>query len=383
MDRDYYDILQVDRSADKEAIRKAFRRLAMKFHPDRNRDNSEEARKKFTEMKEAYDVLSDPEKRRIYDQYGKAGLNGMGGMGGAGGAGGASINDIFSNIFGEGFAGGFGGGFGGSRARRDEEEVLLYRMELTLEQAFKGIERDVNIPKMATCGTCHGTGAAPGTKPEECKHCGGRGVMRKQQGFFSVQATCPHCRGTGTIIAKPCKDCRGDGKIRKQTTIKAKIPAGIDDGQQIRVASSLIVEVSLSQHPVFTRRNDDLHAEICIDVFQAMLGGSVEVPTLEGRVDLKIPKGTQPNQVMRVRKKGFCNVHNPKNRGDLYCHLTVEIPVKLDSETVEMVEKLDTKLHGSKDGSSKRGHKPSKGRHYPLYEKWCNKIKGFLDGLGN
>ncbi len=391
MDKDYYELLSVDRGADADEIRKAFRRLAMKYHPDRNQDNEEEARNKFTEMKEAYEVLSDPEKRQAYDRFGKEGLRGFTGAGGGGGgggpAGGASINDIFGDIFG----GGFSGGFGERSSQREAEEVLLYRMELTLEEAGAGIDKTLSVPKTVNCGNCKGSGARAGTSAQRCPQCEGSGNVRAQRGFFSVQTTCGKCRGRGKYIASPCGACRGEGKVREQTKVEVAIPAGIDDGQRIQINSQLIVEIQLKPHLVFTRKEDDLHTEVCVSMVQAILGDSVEVPTLDGRVGLKIPPGTQPNKIMRVRGKGVVNVHNQRDRGNLYCHIVVEIPVKLSKEEISLVHQLGDRLHGRKpnsgtaDGkgrSTREDHSSAScRRHYPIYQKWRDKIKKFLDNI--
>lgn len=374
-ERDYYEVLGVDKSAGSAELKKAYRRLAMKYHPDRNQDNPE-AEKNFKEAKEAFEVLSDPQKRAAYDQYGHAGVHGQGGFGG--GQGGADFSDIFGDVFGDIFGGGGRRG-GGQRVHRGDD--LQYNLEISLEEAVAGKEVKLEIPVMAHCDTCDGSGAKPGTSPTTCSTCNGMGQVRMQQGFFSVQQTCPNCRGTGQMIADPCEDCHGRGRIRKEKTLSVKVPAGVDTGDRIRLsgegeagerggpAGDLYVAIRVKPHKIFERDGSDLHCAMPIDVTMAALGGELEVPTLDGKVSLKIPAGTQSEKMFRLRGKGVKSVHGGPV-GDLLCRVKVETPVNLTSEQKELLEQFAATLSGNK------GEK-----HSPQKHSWLDGVKSFFDEM--
>ena len=375
--RDYYEILGVTKSVNEADLKKAYRRLAMKHHPDRNPDDKEsEAR--FKEAKEAYDVVSDPEKRTAYDQFGHAAFE-NGGMGSAGGfnrgaAGG--FGDIFGDMFGDIFGGG-----GGGRQRQRRGADLRYNLELSLEDAVRGTEVNITIPRMSACKTCDGSGAKAGSVPTNCSTCNGQGQVRMQQGFFSVQQACPKCHGQGTIISDPCGTCHGQGRIRENKKLSVKIPAGVDEGDQIRLSGEgesagsggvngdLYVSVSLRPHTIFERDGVDLHCQVPVSFSTLALGGELEVPTLDGRAKLKIPLGTQSAKVFRLRGKGVKNVRNAGFIGDLYCKVVVETPVNLTKRQKELLQELDQTLVG---GGSK---------HSPQESSWADKIKSFFDDI--
>jgi len=375
--RDYYEVLGVDRSASEAELKKAYRRLAMKYHPDRNPDDAA-AEAKFKEAKEAHDVLSSAEKKAAYDQFGHAAFEG--GMGGgAGGQGAGGFGDIFGDMFGDIFGGGGAGGGGRQRQRRGAD--LRYNMELTLEEAVRGIEKNITVPRMSGCKTCHGSGAKAGSKPKHCSTCNGQGQVRIQQGFFSVQQTCPQCHGSGTIISDPCNDCHGEGRVRENKKLSVKIPAGVDEGDQIRLSGEgenggtggvngdLYVSVTLKSHEIFTREGVDLHCTVPISYSSLALGGDLEVPTLDGRAKLKIPAGTQSGKMFRLRGKGVKNVRNAGFVGDLYCEVMVETPVNLTKRQKELLQELDDSIH---TGGSK---------HSPQESSWSDKIKSFFDDI--
>lgn len=373
--RDYYEVLGVQKNASEAEIKKAYRRLAMKYHPDRNPDD-QAAEASFKEAKEAYEVLADAQKRAAYDQFGHAGVDpsmGAGGPGGAGGFGG--FGDAFGDIFGDIF----GGGRRGARQNRGSD--LRYNLELSLEDAVNGTEVQIRVPMMSTCDTCHGSGSREGSQPQTCTTCGGHGEVRMQQGFFSVQQTCPQCRGKGKIVTDPCNDCHGQGRVKKQKTLSVKIPAGVDDGDQVRLAGEgesapqsggvpgdLYVVMHLKKHPIFQREDTHLYCETPVSFTRLALGGELEVPTLDGRASLKIPAGTQTDKVFRLRGKGVRNVRSSQV-GDLFCKVVVETPVNLNKEQKELLEQLDE--------SMREGGK----RHSPKESSWTDKIKSFLDDI--
>jgi molecular chaperone DnaJ len=373
--RDYYEILGVNRDSSDEEIKKSYRKLAMKFHPDRNPD-SKDAEDKFKEAKEAYEVLSEPEKRRAYDAYGFAGVNPqMGGMGdGAPGFGGfaEAFGDIFSDIF--------GGGQGGrGRASVYRGADLRYNLEVTLEQAARGTETKIRIPTMEACETCHGTGAKPGTHPKTCETCHGSGNVRLSQGFFSIQQTCPTCHGSGKMIVDPCATCRGAGRVKKHKTLAVKIPPGVDEGDRIRLTGEgeagvnggppgdLYVVIHLTEHGVFQRDGDDLHCEMPISFTLAALGGEIEIPTLDGSAKVKIPPETQTGQVFRLRGKGIKGVRSTYP-GDLLCQVVVETPVRLNDRQKELLRELEETT------------KADAGRHSPRSKSFMEKVREFFAG---
>ena len=375
--RDFYDILGVARNATDEEIKKSYRKLAMKYHPDRNPD-SKEAEDKFKEAKEAYEMLSDPQKRAAYDQYGHAGVDpNMGGMGGGQGFGGFSdaFGDIFGDIFGGGAAGARGGR-GGPQVYRGAD--LRYSMEISLEEAAHGHETQIRVPSWSNCEHCGGEGAEPGTKVETCGTCHGAGQVRVSQGFFSMQQTCPRCNGSGKHIPKPCKKCHGAGQTKSQKTLEVKIPAGIDDGMRIRSAGNgepgvnggpsgdLYVEVHIKAHPVFERDGDDLHCQMPISFIDAALGGEIQVPTLSGKASFDVPEGTQSGKTFRLRSKGIKSLRTSLP-GDLYIHVQVETPVKLNQEQKDILKQLDESL---KSGGAK---------HNPQKKGWVDRVKDFFN----
>jgi molecular chaperone DnaJ len=339
--RDYYDILGVAKNASDDEIKKAYRKLAMKHHPDRNPD-SKDAEDKFKEAKEAYEVLSDSDKRAAYDQFGHEGVNPQGGPGGFGGFGGSAGGFDFSDIF-EGIFGGTAGGSARGRSNVYRGADLRYNLEITLEEAARGTETKIRIPALEECEVCHGSGAKTGSQPQTCPTCHGHGQVRMQQGFFSIQQTCPRCHGSGKIIAEPCAACQGQGRVKKHKTLSVKIPAGVDEGDRIRLAGEgeagvnggpagdLYVMIHLKAHPLFTRDGDDLHCEMPISFTTAALGGEIEIPTLDGQARIKIPAETQGGKVFRLRGKGIKGVraHAP---GDLLCHVVVETPINLSEK---------------------------------------------------
>jgi molecular chaperone DnaJ len=374
--RDYYEVLGVSRNVSDDDLKKAYRKLAMKYHPDRNPDDTE-AESKFKEAKEAYDVLSDAQKRAAYDQFGHAGVDPSAGAAGAGFGGGFGGGASFSDIFGDVFGDIFGGGARGAGPQAYRGADLRYNLELSLEDAVAGTEVRIRVPTTVTCETCGGSGARPGTSASTCSTCGGHGQVRMQQGFFSVQQTCPNCHGSGKVIDQPCADCHGAGRVRDTKTLSVKVPAGVDEGDQIRLAGEgeageqgapagdLYVRVRLKPHDIFRREEDDLYCEMPVAFVTAALGGELTVPTLGGRASIKIPAGTQSEKLFRLRGKGVRNVRSG-HVGDLYCRVSVETPVNLTAEQKEMLELLDQSL---KEGGS---------RHSPREQSWLDKIKGLF-----
>ncbi len=372
--KDYYDVLGVNRDASDEELKKAYRKLAMKHHPDRNPDNPK-AEEHFKEAKEAYEALSDGQKRAAYDQYGHAAFE-AGGMGGGSpfGAGGGQGFD-FSDIFGDIFGGGRGGGGGRSNVHRGSD--LRYNLEVTLEQAARGTETKIRIPTMAECKTCDGSGAKPGTSPTSCTTCGGHGQVRMQQGFFSIQQTCPRCHGTGKMIASPCKDCQGGGRIKQHKTLSVKIPAGVDNDDRIRLSGEgehgvnggppgdLYVVINIKPHAVFQRDHNDLHCEMPISFTTAALGGEIEIPTLDGKASIKVPAETQSAKIFRLRGKGIKGVRS-SGHGDLHCHVVVETPVKLTEKQKELLSEFEAISSKNSD------------RHNPRAKSWMDKVKDFF-----
>jgi molecular chaperone DnaJ len=372
--RDYYEVLGVSRDASEADLKKAYRRLAMKHHPDRNTDNSDDSEAKFKEAKEAHEVLSDAKKRAAYDQYGHAGVDPS--MGGRPGAGAGGFEDIFGDVFGDIFGGGRRGG-GGQRAQRGSD--LQYNLELTLEEAVFGTEVKIHVPTLVTCKTCSGSGAKEGTSATTCTTCGGAGQVRMQQGFFAVQQTCPQCRGKGKMISSPCTDCHGQGRKQEQKTLSVKVPAGVDTGDRIRLANEgeagehgapsgdLYVQMHVKPHEIFTRDDNDLLCEMPISIGVAALGGEIEVPTLDGKLRLKIPAETQTNKLFRMRGKGVKPVRGGMT-GDLLCRVHVETPVKLSHKQKDLIKELEKSLQ-------------SDDKHTPKNTSWTDRVKKFFDDL--
>ena len=374
--RDYYEVLGVAKNASDEDIKKAYRKLAMKYHPDRNQgDGAKKAEESFKEVKEAYEMLSDAQKRAAYDQYGHAGVDpNMGGRGGGGGPEGfggfaEAFGDIFGDIFGG--AGGRRGG-GGQQVYRGND--LSYAMEISLEEAANGKETQIRIPTWDTCDTCKGSGAKPGTSPKTCTTCNGNGTVHMRQGFFSIQQTCPHCKGSGKIIPEPCTTCNGAGKIKRQKTLEVKIPAGINEGMRIRSAGNgepgtnggpagdLYIEIRIKQHDIFERDGDDLHCTVPVSMTTAALGGAIEVPTLGSKAEIELPEGTQHGKTFRLRGKGIKGIRS-SYPGDLYCHITVETPVKMTEHQRKLMKELDESFKGAGD------------RHSPNAKSWTDRVK--------
>jgi molecular chaperone DnaJ len=369
--RDYYEVLGLARDAAEQDITKAYRKLAMKYHPDRNAgDGAKEAEEKFKEAKEAYEVLSDATRRASYDRFGHAGVH-PGAGGGPEGFGGFA--DAFSDIFGDIFGGGARGGRNAVYRGAD----LRYSMEITLEQAAEGVATEIRVPSWDHCAPCGGSGAKPGTSAKACGTCGGSGAVRMTQGFFSIQQTCPTCRGSGKVIAEPCTACQGAGRVKQNKVLEVSIPQGIDEGQRIRLtgkgepgmnggpAGDLYVEIHLKPHPVFQRDGDDLHCEVPVAFTTAALGGAIDVPTLGGKTSLDVGEGTQSGKTFRLRGKGIKGLR-ASYPGDLYCHVTVETPVRLTDKQKKLLREFDESL---KAGGTK---------HSPQEKSFVEKMKGFF-----
>jgi molecular chaperone DnaJ len=372
---DYYKLLGVERNASDAEIKKSYRSMAMKFHPDRNKDNPEKAEVKFKLIKEAYEVLSDPQKRSAYDQFGHAGVDGS--MGGRGGSGftAESFSDVFGDVFGDIFGGG-----GRQRGGPQRGSDIRYNLELSLEEAVAGTEAKLRVPVLVACKECDSTGAKKGSSPIICSTCHGHGQVRMQQGFFSVQQTCPTCRGTGKQIKDPCGACRGEGRVQETKTLSAKIPAGVDTGDRIRLAGEgeagergapagdLYVQVHVKDHSIFTRDGANLFCEVPISFPTASLGGELNVPTLDGKVVLKIPAETQTGKLFRLRGKGVKPVRGGAV-GDLICKVNIETPIHLTKEQKALIEQLNASLSG--------GGK----QHSPQEHSWTDGVKNFFDKL--
>lgn len=370
--RDYYEVLGVDRNASEADIKKAYRRMAQKYHPDRNPDD-EESLANFRDAKEAFEVLSDSQKRAAYDQFGHAGVDQSAGGGyGGDGFGGADFSDIFGDVFGD--------IFGGGRRRSARGADLRYNLEISLEEAVQGTETEIQIPTLVDCDNCKGSGARPGTDSKTCSTCSGMGQVRMQQGFFSIQQTCPTCRGEGRTVEDPCPKCRGRGRREEAKTLSVKIPAGVDTGDRIRLSGEgesgergappgdLYVEVRVKPHPIFERDGANLICDVPIDVATAALGGEVDVPTLDGRVKLKIPAGTQSERTFRVRGKGVRPVRGG-NPGDVLCRARVETPVNLTARQKELFEELHATLNEEST------------QHSPRQKSWLDGVKKFFEDM--
>ncbi len=376
--RDFYETLGVPRDADDDTLKKAYRKLAMKHHPDRTQGDKE-GEEKFKEAKLAYETLSDPQKRAAYDRYGHAGLDpSAGGMGGGfagGGAGFADFGSIFEEIFGGNGGGGGRRGGGGQQVYRGAD--LSYALTLTLEEAARGTSKSLRIPSWDACDTCGGSGAKPGTQPRTCPTCNGSGATTQRMGPFAMQQTCPHCHGSGKIIPDPCPSCHGQGRIQRQKTLEVQIPGGIDTGMRIRSTGNgepgvnggppgdLYVEIQIKPHSLFERHGDDLHCKIPVSMTAAALGSRIEVPTLAGAAEIDLPEGTQSGKTLRLRGKGIKGIH-AGHPGDLYCHIDVETPVRLTDEQRRLLQELDAAFKKGGD------------RHSPAGKTWTDKVKAFF-----
>jgi molecular chaperone DnaJ len=370
--RDYYEVLEASRTAGEAELKKAYRRLAMKFHPDRNPGDAA-AEESFKEAKEAYEVLSDPQKRAAYDQFGHAGLDQQRG-------GGADPSEVFGDIFGEVFGDIFGGGRRGGGRQVYRGADLRYELELDLEQAVFGHAAEIEITTLAECETCGGNGAAKGSTPTRCGTCNGAGQVRMQQGFFAVQQACPRCKGRGTIIDQPCDSCFGHGRVRRSRTLQVKVPAGVDTGDRIRLSGEgeagrnggppgdLYVEVAVRKHAIFERNGADLSCEVPVAFTTATLGGEIAVPTLGGQAKIKVPVETQSGRVFRLRDQGVKPVRGGAT-GDLYCRVVVETPVNLSNEQKELLKKFEATLRKNPE------------RHNPRESSWLDGVRKFFDGI--
>jgi len=366
--RCYYEVLGVERNASEDDLKKAFRRLAMKHHPDRNPDNKE-CESQFKEAKEAYEVLGDTQKRALYDRHGHAAFES--GMGGRGGAGFADVGDIFGDIFSDIF------GMGGGQGRQRRGSDLRYVLELDLEEAVFGVDRKIEVPTLVACDSCSGSGSTDG-KLSNCETCRGHGRVRMQNGIFSIQQTCPQCGGSGKKIANPCRACRGEARVRQDKTLSVKIPAGVDSGDRIRLsgegeagpagtpAGDLYVEVHVREHAIFQREQDDLYCEVPIRFSQAALGAELEVPTLGGEALIKIPAETQTGKLFRLRGKGVRNVRNG-HVGDLVCRVVIETPVKLSKQQRDLLEQFEASFGDDTQA------------HTPRATSWLDGVKQFWE----
>jgi molecular chaperone DnaJ len=377
---DYYALLGVARDASDADIKKAYRKLAMKYHPDRN-PGDKSSEEKFKEIQKAYAVLSDKEKRSAYDQFGHAGVDGMAGGAGPGAGGFGGFGDVFEDIFENIFTGGRAGGRQGGRASRAQRGAdLQVGVQLTLEEAAQGKEVEITVPRHVTCGVCDGSGGKKGSKPKNCETCNGVGQVRIQQGFFSIQQTCPHCHGEGQVIADPCTTCHGEGRVRDSKTLTVKIPPGIDEGDRVRLggegeaglhggpSGDLYVQVSVKKHAIFERDGKNLHCEVPIAFTTAALGGTIDVPTLDGRVALKIPPETQTGKLFRLRGKGVKSVR-AHGSGDLLCRVVLETPVKLSRDQKTLLEQFQTSLD------------KNPGAHSPQSTSWFGRVKQFFEDM--
>lgn len=372
--RDYYDILGISRDASEKDIKKAYRRVAMKHHPDRNPDNKE-AEEKFKEASEAYEILSDAQKRGAYDQYGHDAVSGNAGAGGFGGGAG-NFSDIFGDVFGDMFGGGGGGGRSRGPARGSD---LRYNLDIDLEEAVKGTEVKIRVPTLVACAVCDGSGAKKGSSPVTCTTCGGVGQVRMQQGFFSVQQTCPSCHGKGKIISDPCTNCHGQGLVEETKTLSVKVPRGVDTGDRIRLtgegeagpdggpAGDLFVQMNVREHKIFERDGKHLYCEVPISIIDAALGGELEVPTLDGRVKLKIPAETQTGKLFRLRGKGVTPVRGGST-GDLLCRVALETPVNLTKQQKDLLKQLQQSFD-------------KEGNQTPRKNSWFEGVKNFFDDM--
>ena len=373
--RDYYEVLGVSKDASERDIKKAYKRLAMKYHPDRTEGDAD-LEAKFKEVKEAYEVLTDSQKRQMYDQYGHAAFDQNGGGHGGFGGGQGDFGDIFGDVFGDIF----GGGGGRRQSRQQRGADLRYNLELSLEEAVRGKEVEIKVPTWVSCEPCDGSGAKAGSKPKTCPTCHGAGQVQMRQGFFAVQQTCPTCQGTGSVISDPCNSCHGQGRVEKTKTLSVKIPAGVDTGDRIRLsgegeagmhgapAGDLYVQVSVREHPIFTRDGNNLYCEVPISFTTAAIGGEIEVPTLDGRANLKIPTESQTGKMFRMRGKGVKSVRSGAV-GDLICKVVIETPVNLNDRQKELLKELEESM-GADNGKNR-----------PKAQGFFDGVKKFFDDL--
>ena len=382
--RDYYEVLGVSRNASADEVKRAYRKLAIQFHPDKN-PGDKKAEEKFKELSEAYEVLSDPQKKQMYEQFGHAGVSGgpgagpggfdFSGFGAGAGAGGASINDIFGDIFGDLFGGAAGGRRGARRRAARGGDDLKTQIDITFEEAAFGAEKIITIPKTMECDTCHGTGAKPGTQPQACAQCGGRGEVSFQQGFFAISQPCPSCRGAGQTIPNPCANCHGSGHVKKRAQIAVKIPAGVDTGQRLKLTGEgesgerggapgdLYVVINILPHDFFTRDGADVICEVPVTFSQAALGTEIEVPSLEGKVKVKIPPGTQSHKTLRLKGKGLPHLGS-HGRGDQLVRVIVEVPTKLSQEQKDLLRRFE-------DAGLDSSH--------PMHSRFFEKVKNLFE----
>lgn len=369
--RDYYEILGVEKGTSGKDLKKAYRRVAMKYHPDRNPDDAA-SEEKFKEAAEAYEILSDDQKRAAYDQYGHAGVDGNQGGGGQGFG---NFGDVFGDVFGDIFGGAGGGGRGG-RGGPARGSDLRYTLELDLEKAVQGTSVKIKVPTLVQCKPCDGSGAKSGSKPVSCTTCGGIGQVRMTQGFFSVQQTCPNCHGKGAVISDPCRSCSGQGRVEETKTLSVKVPPGVDTGDRIRLtgegeagesggpSGDLYVQVSVKDHSIFTREGKNLYCEVPISIVDAALGGEIEVPTLDGRVKLKVPAETQTGKLFRLRGKGVVPVRGGAS-GDLLCRVELETPVNLSTKQKDLLRELQESMSGNENS--------------PRQSSWFEGMKNFFN----
>ncbi len=383
MSEDFYQVLGVQRHANESDIKKAYRRLAMKYHPDRSEGKSDTDEENFKKVNEAYAVLSDKEKRAVYDQYGKEGLQGQFGSN-TFSFGGRGFEDVFGGGFDDIFSSVFGGRTRSARSHGGGEpgEDLQYDLTITLEQAAQGDQVEIDVDAMRRCDTCHGSGAKPGTAPRTCPACNGTGQQFINRGFLRVASTCSHCRGTGQVIDQPCPTCHGQGRLRKHKSLSVTVPAGIDDGMRLKLrgegsdglrggpAGDLYIQFSVKPHEIFERDGRNLHCRVPVSFSKAALGTDLEVPSLDGKLRIKIPEGTQSGREFRLRGKGMPSVRSHERHGDLICQVVIETPQSLTSKQKDLLKAFQESLD----------RKPSK--HSPTHHNWFEKLKGYFNHNG-
>lgn len=397
--RDYYEVLGVAKDADEATIKRAFKRLAIKYHPDHNKDP--DAGDKFREINEAYQVLSDPQKRQAYDQFGFDGVNGQPGAGGNPfGAGAGGFEDIFgsgrfADIFGDMFGGGAGGGRSREAAREEASRGrdMQIRLTISLEEAVRGCKKQIKLRTLDACPDCHGTGGKDGKATfSDCPHCHGTGQITAAQGFFRISQPCPYCHGTGQVIDNPCPTCKGTGRVEATRTLNVNIPAGVDTGDRMRLqgegqaglngapSGDLYVVIEVREHEIFKRDGNDLYCDLPVSFTTAALGGKVEVPTLDGKLAVTIKPETQTGTIMRLSGRGVKSVNSMRGRGDLYCKVIVETPVNLTSEQKDLLRKFEASLNGEELDDPDKQEKV-RSSHKPKSEGFINSVKKFFDNL--